>query len=692
MEIVKTQFGSAEFSIETGRLAKQANGSVLVQYGDTMVLVAATADKGCGGEKDFFPLAVFYVEKQYAAGRIPGGFFKREARLSDYETLTSRVIDRPLRPSFEKHYMANTIVQATVLSHDLVNPADVAAMIGSSAALCLSDIPFHNPIGGIRVGRVDGEFITNPTPAQFEESELNIFMAGSKDAILMVEGEADEVAEAVMPEAIWYGPKQIQPIIEMQEELVKRVGKEKRTVPAPEVNAELQQKVDSSATSRVQDALRISDKQERYTRMDALQEEVVAEVLGDTPEAGDTAEVKERFGSIKKEEMRKRILADSIRIDGRGPKDIRPITCETHALPRAHGSAIFTRGETQALAVTTLGTREDEQMIDNLKGLSFKNFMLHYNFPSFSVGEARPPRGPGRREIGHGYLAEKGLTPMLPGKESFPYTIRLVAEILESNGSSSMATVCAGSLAMMDAGVPLPRNTAGIAMGLIFDEASGNSVILSDILGDEDHLGDMDFKVVGTEKGVTALQMDIKIQGLTKEIVTNALDQALEGRQHILKIMDESLGQPRVGLSSHAPRFITHKIPQDKIGAVIGPGGKVIKGIVEKTGVKINVDDDGVVSIASRDHKAVDVALEMVRDLTRTVEIGEVYTGPVKKVVEFGAFVEIFPGTEGLVHISNLSQERVKNVTDVVNEGDIITVKATGLDRRGKISLSMKDV
>ncbi|MBQ31248.1 MAG: polyribonucleotide nucleotidyltransferase [Deltaproteobacteria bacterium] len=692
MEIVKTQFGSAEFSIETGRLAKQANGSVLVQYGDTMVLVAATADKGCGGEKDFFPLAVFYVEKQYAAGRIPGGFFKREARLSDYETLTSRVIDRPLRPSFEKHYMANTIVQATVLSHDLVNPSDVAAMIGASAALCLSDIPFHNPIGGIRVGRVDGEFVTNPTPTQLEESELNIFMAGSKDAILMVEGEADEVSEAVMQEAIWYGHKQIQPIIEMQEELVKRVGKEKRTVPAPEVNAELQQKVDSSATSRVQDALRISDKQERYTRMDALQEEVVAEVLGDTPEAGDTAEVKERFGSIKKEEMRKRILADSIRIDGRGPKDIRPITCETHALPRAHGSAIFTRGETQALAVTTLGTREDEQMIDNLKGLSFKNFMLHYNFPSFSVGEARPPRGPGRREIGHGYLAEKGLTPMLPGKESFPYTIRLVAEILESNGSSSMATVCAGSLAMMDAGVPLPRNTAGIAMGLIFDEASGNSVILSDILGDEDHLGDMDFKVVGTEKGVTALQMDIKIQGLTKEIVTNALDQALEGRQHILKIMDESLGQPRVGLSSHAPRFITHKIPQDKIGAVIGPGGKVIKGIVEKTGVKINVDDDGVVSIASRDHKAVDVALEMVRDLTRTVEIGEVYTGPVKKVVEFGAFVEIFPGTEGLVHISNLSQERVKNVTDVVNEGDIITVKATGLDRRGKISLSMKDV
>ncbi|MEE2716261.1 MAG: polyribonucleotide nucleotidyltransferase [SAR324 cluster bacterium] len=692
MEIVKTQFGGAEFSIETGRLAKQANGSVLVQYGDTMVLVAATADKGCGGEKDFFPLAVFYVEKQYAAGRIPGGFFKREARLSDYETLTSRVIDRPLRPSFEKNYMANTIVQATVLSHDLVNPSDVAAMIGSSAALCLSDIPFHNPIGGIRVGRVDGEFVTNPTPAQLEESELNIFMAGSKEAILMVEGEADEVSEAVMQEAIWYGHEQIQPIIAMQEELVKRVGKEKRVVPTPEVNAELQQKVDSVATSRIQDALRISDKQERYARMDALQEEVVAEVLGDTPEDGDKTEVQERFGSIKKEEMRKRILSDAVRIDGRGPKDIRPITCETRALPRAHGSAIFTRGETQALAATTLGTREDEQMIDNLFGLSYKNFMLHYNFPSFSVGEARPPRGPGRREIGHGYLAEKGLTPMLPGKESFPYTIRLVSEVLESNGSSSMATVCAGSLAMMDAGVPLPRNTAGIAMGLIFDEASGNSVILSDILGDEDHLGDMDFKVVGTEKGVTALQMDIKIQGLTKEIVTNALDQALEGRQHILKIMDESLGQPRVGLSSHAPRFITHKIPQAKIGAVIGPGGKVIKGIVEKTGVKINVDDDGVVSIASRDHKAVDVALEMVRDLTRTVEIGDVYTGPVKKVVEFGAFVEIFPGTEGLVHVSNLAQERVKNVTDVVNEGDIVTVKATGLDRRGKISLSMKDV
>ncbi|MGA1597517.1 MAG: polyribonucleotide nucleotidyltransferase [bacterium] len=691
MEVVEHKFGNATLSIETGRMAKQAHGSVVVRYGDTMVLVAATAAKGSGLGAEFFPLSVHYIEKFYAAGRIPGGFFKREGKLTDRETLISRLIDRPLRPSFQDHYMAETLVVATVLSHDLKNASDVSAMIGASAALCLSDIPFHQPIGGIRVGRIDGEFITNPSPEEQEASELNIFMAGSRDAILMVEGEAKEVPESVMLDALWYGHSQIQPIIDIQEELVRRCGKAKREVEAPVVDADLKSKVEAAATDKVREALRIKDKQERYGRMDSLSEEVIAEVLGEDPE-NRKEEVRSILGDIKKNGMREAILKEQLRIDGRGPRDIRPISCEARVLPRTHGSALFTRGETQALAIATLGTREDEQMLDAIEGVKFKNFMLHYNFPSFSVGESRSPRPPGRREIGHGTLAERGLSALLPSKEAFPYTIRLVSEVLESNGSSSMATVCSGSMALMDAGVPLPRSAAGIAMGLIYDEDSGESEILSDILGDEDHLGDMDFKVVGTDQGVTALQMDIKIKGLTKEIVERAMHQAKEGRMHILKIMSETIDEPRQALSGFAPRFVTHKIPQDKIGAVIGPGGKVIKGIVEQTGVKINVDDDGVVSISSRDHKAVDVALEIVQNLTRTAEIGEVYTGPVKKVVDFGAFVELFPGTEGLVHVSNISNERIKNVSDVLKEGDLVTVKAMGIDKRGKLQLSMKDV
>jgi polyribonucleotide nucleotidyltransferase len=691
MEVVEHKFGNATLSIETGRMAKQAHGSVVVRYGDTMVLVAATAAKGSGLGAEFFPLSVHYIEKFYAAGRIPGGFFKREGKLTDRETLISRLIDRPLRPSFQDHYMAETLVVATVLSHDLKNASDVSAMIGASAALCLSDIPFHQPIGGIRVGRIDGEFITNPSPEEQEASELNIFMAGSRDAILMVEGEAKEVPESVMLDALWYGHSQIQPIIDIQEELVRRCGKAKREVEAPVVDADLKSKVEAAATDKVREALRIKDKQERYGRMDSLSEEVIAEVLGEDPE-NRKEEVRSILGDIKKNGMREAILKEQLRIDGRGPRDIRPISCEARVLPRTHGSALFTRGETQALAIATLGTREDEQMLDAIEGVKFKNFMLHYNFPSFSVGESRSPRPPGRREIGHGTLAERGLSALLPSKEAFPYTIRLVSEVLESNGSSSMATVCSGSMALMDAGVPLPRSAAGLAMGLIYDEDSGESEILSDILGDEDHLGDMDFKVVGTDQGVTALQMDIKIKGLTKEIVERAMHQAKEGRMHILKIMSETIDEPRQALSGFAPRFVTYKIPQDKIGAVIGPGGKVIKGIVEQTGVKINVDDDGVVSISSRDHKAVDVALEIVQNLTRTAEIGEVYTGPVKKVVDFGAFVELFPGTEGLVHVSNISNERIKNVSDVLKEGDLVTVKAMGIDKRGKLQLSMKDV
>ena len=690
MKSVEREFGTATFKLETGRMAKQANGSVLVTYGDTVVLVAATAEKGSGGGKDFFPLAVFYVEKAYASGRIPGGFLKRESRLSDHETLISRIIDRPLRPSFEENYLADTLILATVLSHDMVHPSDVAAMNGASAALAISDIPFHNPIGGVRVGRIDEVLTINPSPEMLEKSDLNIFMAASKDAILMVEGEANNISESVMLDALWYGHEQIQPIIAMQEELMQSVGKKKRNVEAPETDTELKNKIEAVAPDRLRKALSIKDKQERYESLDTLHDEMSIEILGDEPESDTVKEFSQIFSDIKKEEMRSRLINENIRIDGRKPEEIRPITCETKVLPRTHGSALFTRGETQALAVTTLGAREDEKMIETLDGISFKRFMLHYNFPSFSVGETSIPRGPGRREIGHGTLAERGLSTLMPGKTEFPYTIRLVSEILESNGSSSMATVCAGSLALMDAGVPLKAATAGIAMGLISD--GKNHVILSDILGDEDHLGDMDFKVVGTENGITALQMDIKIKGLSREVVEKSLMQAREGRLHILNEMGKALKEPRQGLSSYAPRFITHKIAQDKIGTVIGPGGKMIKSIVEQTGVKINIDDDGVVSIMSRDHNAVDDALEMVKNLTRTIEIGETYTGPVKKVMDFGAFVEVFPGTEGLVHISNLAEGRVEKVTDVCREGDVVTVKATGIDRRGKIQLSIKDV
>jgi len=690
MKSVEREFGTATFKLETGRMAKQANGSVLVTYGDTVVLVAATAEKGSGGGKDFFPLAVFYVEKAYASGRIPGGFLKRESRLSDHETLISRIIDRPLRPSFEENYLADTLILATVLSHDMVHPSDVAAMNGASAALAISDIPFHNPIGGVRVGRIDEVLTINPSPEMLEKSDLNIFMAASKDAILMVEGEANNISESVMLDALWYGHEQIQPIIAMQEELMQSVGKKKRNVEAPETDTELKNKIEAVAPDRLRKALSIKDKQERYESLDTLHDEMSIEILGDEPESDTVKEFSQIFSDIKKEEMRSRLINENIRIDGRKPEEIRPITCETKVLPRTHGSALFTRGETQALAVITLGAREDEKMIETLDGISFKRFMLHYNFPSFSVGETSIPRGPGRREIGHGTLAERGLSTLMPGKTEFPYTIRLVSEILESNGSSSMATVCAGSLALMDAGVPLKAATAGIAMGLISD--GKNHVILSDILGDEDHLGDMDFKVVGTENGITALQMDIKIKGLSREVVEKSLMQAREGRLHILNEMGKALKEPRQGLSSYAPRFITHKIAQDKIGTVIGPGGKMIKSIVEQTGVKINIDDDGVVSIMSRDHNAVDDALEMVKNLTRTIEIGETYTGPVKKVMDFGAFVEVFPGTEGLVHISNLAEGRVEKVTDVCREGDVVTVKATGIDRRGKIQLSIKDV
>ena len=689
MKIVETDFGGRSFSIETGRMAKQASGSVVVRYEDTVVLVTATAAKGAGEVGDFFPLSVHYIEKTYASGKIPGGFFKREGRLSDRETLISRFIDRPLRPLFDKNFAAETVVQATVLSSDSINGPDVAAMIGASAALVISDIPFSTPIAGVRIGRVKGQWVVNPSLADLASSDLDIFMAGSKEAILMVEGEANQVSEEEMIEAILFGHEAIQPVIKIQEELVKACGKTKREILPPAENKTLNKKIEKIALPKVQKALQTKDKLERYALMDAVVEEVI-ETLGlaeGEPEEKET--VAAIMGELKKREMRARILDEGVRIDGRSLTDIREITCETGVLPRAHGSALFTRGETQALVVTTLGTKEDEQLVDSLEGVSYKNFLLHYNFPAFSVGEARAPRAPGRREIGHGFLAEKGLTALLPRREAFPYTIRVVAEILESNGSSSMATVCGGSLSMMDAGVPLKNATAGIAMGLIYEK--DRTAILSDILGDEDHLGDMDFKVVGTQSGITALQMDIKVTGINREIIEQALHQAKEGRLHILEIMGQEIGASREGLSSYAPRFVTHKIPVDKIRDVIGPGGKVIKGITEKTGTKININDDGIVSVVSTNHQAVDEALEMIYDLTRTVEIGTTYDALVVKIVDFGAFVELFPGTQGLVHISNLAKERVGSVTDVVQERQAVKVKAIGFDRRGKLQLSIKD-
>ena len=683
--------GGRPISIETGRMARQASGAVVVRYGDTVVLVTATADKFEKPNLGFTPLAVHYVEKMYAAGRVPGGFFKREGRLSDRETLISRFIDRPIRPLFPDNWRCETQIVATVLSTDHENEPAVAAMLGASAALGVSDIPVPSPLAGVRVGRINGDFVANPTPAQLAESELDLFVAGSKDAVLMVEGEAKEVSEAVALEAIMFAHKTIQPLIAMQEKLIGKAGKKKRELPAVELDKKLVTAVEKFAKTKLVKALSVKEKQERYAALDALKDEVKEKFV--TPDVEDPTvakQVSEIYADLKKRVMREGVLKSGQRVDGRSPTDIREITCETSVLPRTHGSALFTRGETQALVTVTLGSRDDEQMIDALSGLSFKGFLFHYNFPPFSVGETTPLRGPGRREIGHGFLAEKGVTGVLPPREKFPYTMRVVSEILESNGSSSMASVCGASLALMDAGVPIKQHVAGIAMGLIQEKSK--TVILSDILGDEDHLGDMDFKVAGTEEGITALQMDIKISGITKKVLESALAQAKEGRLHILGLMNKALPQPREGLSQFAPRFVAYKINEAKIKDVIGPGGRVIRGIVEKTGAKIDVSDDGMVTISGRDAGGVEEALKMVKDLTAEIEIGTVYHGPVKKIMDFGAFVELVPGTDGLVHISQMREERVEHVEDILKEGDMVSVKVIGFDRRGKLKLTMLDV
>ena len=668
-------------------MAKQADGAALVRYGETVVLVTAVAAKDLKLDTDFFPLTVDYQEKTFAAGKIPGGFFKREGRPSEKEILTCRLIDRSIRPLFAEGLRCETQVIATVLSADRENDPDVVAMLGTSIALHVSDIPFNGPLAGVRIGRIDGRWVMNPTQSQLEQSDVDIFLSGSRDAIVMVEGGAQVVPEEEILEALFAGHEAIQPLLQIQEEIRREIGKPKRHVPLAQLDHAVARRVEDLALTRLRQALEVPEKLERYKRIAEVKSEVVPLALAEFPDK--QKDIKGAFEELKRNVFRGLVIQKERRIDGRGLKDVRPITCETGVLPRTHGSALFTRGETQALVVTTLGTTSDEQRVDALIGEHFKKFMLHYNFPPFSVGEVKFLRGPGRREIGHGNLAERALVPVLPAEDGFPYTIRIVAEILESNGSTSMATVCGGSLSLMDAGVPVAAPVAGIAMGLIKE---GEHVrVLSDILGDEDHLGDMDFKVAGTADGVTSLQMDIKISGVNREVMHQALHQAKEGRLHILGIMNATLPAARTSVSGHAPRIITLRVKPEKIREIIGPGGKVIRGIIEATGVKMDVEDDGTVTIASIDAAASQKAVEMVQRIAAEAEIGKIYKGTVRKIVEFGAFVEILPGTDGLVHISQLAPERVRKVSDVLKEGDEVMVKVLEIDKQGKIRLSRKE-
>jgi polyribonucleotide nucleotidyltransferase len=684
---VAIDFHGRPLTIETGRMAKQAGGAALVRLGETVVLVTATALTTAREGIDFFPLTCDYQEKTFAAGKIPGGFFKREGRPAEKEVITSRLIDRPLRPLFPKGFNCETQVIATVLSHDKENDPDVLSIVGASTALELSDIPFDGPIAAVRIGRVDGRFVINPTTSELEGSDVNMVVAAGREAIVMVEGGARMVPEAVILEALFTAHESLQPLLTLQESLRTLVGKPKRVVTPPAADGEIERQVREAALPRLTAALAKAAKQERYAALDAARDEVIAAVAATVPER--SKEVGAAFDRVKKDVVRAAIVHEGRRLDGRGLGDVRPITCDVEVLPRTHGSALFTRGETQALVVATLGTSSDEQKIDALIGEQYKKFMLHYNFPPFSTGEVKFLRSPGRREVGHGALAERALAPVLPSEEEFPYTIRIVSEVLESNGSSSMATVCGGSLSLMDAGVPVKAAVAGVAMGLI--KQGGEVRVLSDILGDEDHLGDMDFKIAGTSDGVTAVQMDIKCGGVTRAVMEQALGQAREARLHILGLMNATLGCPRGDLSMHAPRIVTIRIKQDRIRDLIGPGGKMIRSIVEETGCKIDVEDDGTVLVASSDGVAMQKAIERIRGVTAEAEVGKIYRGTVRKIVDFGAFVEIFPGTDGLVHISQLAHERVHRVSDVLKEGDVISVKVLEVDKSGKIRLSRKD-
>ncbi|MHB8232252.1 MAG: polyribonucleotide nucleotidyltransferase [bacterium] len=676
-----------KITIETGRLAKQASGSALVTIGDTKVLVTACLNKKIKEGTDFLPLTVNYVEKYYSAGKIPGGFFKREARPTEKEVLTSRFLDRPIRPLFPDNYFFDTQIIAMAISMDSENDPDMAAMLGVSFSLMLSEVPFNGPTAGVRIARVNGNFIANPTYKELESSDMFLIVAGSKDEITMVEGSFNELDEEELLSAIEFAHSKIIEMVEFQNNILSGMTINKTVPEDIKIPEGLAERVKEIVYDDLSNALQIPAKLERNEKVENLNSKVIELLKESYPDQDRT--ISGIFESIQKDILRSKIINDGSRIDGRGLRDIRPISCSVGELPMAHGSAIFTRGETQALVATTLGTKFDEQIIDAPEKESTKKFMLHYNFPPFSVGEVAPQRSPGRREIGHGSLGEKALRYILPSAEEFPYTIRLVSEILESNGSSSQATICGGTLSLMDAGVPIKAPVAGIAMGLIKE---GDKVaILSDILGDEDHLGDMDFKVAGTAKGVTALQMDIKISGVTKEILRNALSQAKEGRIHILNIMLQSITEPRKEMAKNAPRIVTMMVKPEKVREVIGSGGKVIKGIIEKTGAKVDIEDSGKVTISSINGESLKLAVAMIDDITQEAEIGKIYYGKVRKIMDFGAFVEIFPGTDGLVHISQIDNKRVEKVSDVLKEGDEIKVKVIDIDKAGKIKLSRKE-
>ena len=678
---------SKELSLSTGKLARQADGSVVAKYGDTIVLATAVSSKTPREGIDFFPLTIDYQEKTYSAGKIPGGFFKREGRPTEKEVLTSRLIDRPIRPLFPKGFNCETQGIVSVLSYGDENIADILGIVTISAALHISDIPFNGPVAAVRIGRISGTFVINPDLRETEECDCNLVVAGTADAVAMVEGSVQEMSEADLLEAIDIAHNEIKKLCKLQNDFRAAAGKEKRVVVPPVKDETLKNTINESCLEKIKIAIVIPDKMMRQAALDAILREVVATL--NTGEKDISREIAGAFNDIEKNLVRNMILNDNIRADGRTPDQIRPISSEVGLLPRTHGSSFFTRGETQCLAVVTLGTSDDEQRIDSLDGETHKTFMLHYNFPPFSVGEVKPLRSPGRREIGHGILAERALSAVMPSKTEFPYTVRIVSDILESNGSSSMATVCGGTLALMDAGVPIKAPVAGIAMGLI--KEGDKVVVLTDILGLEDHLGDMDFKVTGTENGITAFQMDTKIGGIPREIMEKALEQARQGRLFILGKIRETLEAPRTDLAKHAPRIYTMQIKQDKIRDVIGTGGKIIRGIIEQTGVKINIDDSGLINIAAADGEAAQKAIDIINNITAEAELGKIYMGKVKRIMDFGAFVEIIPGTEGLVHISQLSDKRVAKVTDEVNEGDEILVKVIEIDKTGRIRLSRKD-
>lgn len=687
MKKVEIEIRGKKLTLETGKIARQADGAVVAQYGDTVVLATAVADKKPREGLDFFPLTVDYQEKAYAAGKIPGGFFKREGRPTEKEILTSRLIDRPIRPLFPKGFYCETQGIANVLSYGDENIADILGIISMSAALTISDIPFKTPLGAVRIGRIAGSFVINPDLREVEECDINLIVAGTEEAVIMVEGEAQEISELDLLEALDVAHQEIKRICSAQNELQSLAGKEKRPVTVPVVDESLTNAVKEFSLEKIKASITISDKLRRQNALDEVLKELVEKL--NTGEKDITMDIVTVFNNIEKNLVRGMILNENIRADGRTPDEIRKISSDVGILPRTHGSALFIRGETQCLTVVTLGTSDDEQRIDSLDGESYKTFMLHYNFPPFSVGEVKPLRSPGRREIGHGMLAERAIKAVIPPKSEFPYTIRIVSDILESNGSSSMASVCGGSLALMDAGVPIKAHVAGIAMGLIKED--DKVVVLTDILGLEDHLGDMDFKVTGTEKGITAFQLDTKIGGISREIMEKALEQARKGRLHILSKMGETISLPRENLAQYAPRIYTLQIKQDKIRDVIGTGGKVIRSIVEQTGVKINVEDSGLISIASPDGESARKAIEIINSITAEAELGKLYLGKVKRIVDFGAFVEIMPGTEGLLHISQISEKRIAKVTDEINEGDEVQVKVIEIDKMGRIRLSRKE-